>query len=361
MFRNIRFIGVLLRLKKASMVDFLLKNNLIPDHLIRKVIRKRLKNKLNTEAAAYSRLGSEKDELTIKSALESPIALHTQLANEQHYEVTAGFFETVLGKNLKYSCGWWEETTVDLNQSEDDMLELVLERAEIEKAQNILDLGCGWGSFSLFAAQKYPQKKFVAVSNASGQRNYIEQKAKSLNISNLKVITADINEFQPDILFDCIVSIELFEHLRNYKLLFEKLNSWLNTEGRLFVHIFSHKKFTYFFDVVNRDDWMARHFFTGGMMPSKDYIFNFSKSFHKQSHWIINGLHYSKTLEAWLQRMDSSKQKIIPVFKSIYGKDYKKFIAYWRIFFMACSETFSMNKGTEWHVNHYLFKKGTRK
>ncbi len=339
------------------MIDFLLKNNLIPDRIIRLAIRKRLKNKLRTEELAYQKLGSKKDALLIESALRSPIALHTELANDQHYEVAVGFFKKVLGENLKYSCGLWEQNTSNLNQSEMDMLELVDKRAQIDKAQNILDLGCGWGSFSLFAAKKYPQKTFVAVSNSAGQKDFIEQKAKSLNISNLKVYTADINEYHPDILFDCIVSIELFEHLRNYQLLFEKLNNWLHPEGQLFVHIFSHKKYTYFFDVINKNDWMARHFFTGGMMPSKDYIFNFSKSFNCQSHWIINGLHYSKSLEAWLKNMDSSLNEIIPVFKAAYGKDYKKFIAYWRIFFMACSETFSMQKGAEWHVNHYLFKK----
>jgi cyclopropane-fatty-acyl-phospholipid synthase len=237
------------------------------------------------------------------------------------------------------------------------MLELSIDRAQIEDAKNILDLGCGWGSFSLYAAKKYPEKHFTAVSNSHSQRAFIEKKVKSLKIENLKVITANINDFQPEKKYDRIVSVEMFEHMRNYKQLFYEIHRWLNPNGKLFVHIFTHHQYTYKFDVVDKSDWMAKYFFTGGMMPGNHFLLNFSQEFKTENHWIINGMHYSKTLEAWLTKMDKNKDLVKTVLKSTYGNEYKKFMAYWRIFFMACSETFAMKGGHEWQVSHYLFSK----
>lgn len=339
-----------------SLIDNLLAFKLLPDTFIRQHIRARLKAKLKFEEKEYQKLGDQKNENLVQELINSPIAIHTKDANEQHYEVPAPFYQIVLGDFLKYSCGSWENAN-NLNESEIEMLDLYLERAQIIHAQDILDLGCGWGSFSLYAAKKYPEKNFTAVSNSNSQKAFILNKANSLRIDNLSVITADINDFDPGKKFDRIVSIEMFEHMRNYKELFERIHEWLKPKGKLFVHIFSHKKYTYKFDVVDQSDWMAKYFFTGGMMPANDFLFHFSKSFKTEAHWEINGKHYSKTLESWLKKMDQNLKLIKPIFKSTYGKEYKKFIAYWRIFFIACSETFAMNKGNEWQVSHYLFSK----
>jgi cyclopropane-fatty-acyl-phospholipid synthase len=258
---------------------------------------------------------------------------------------------------LKYSCGYWPEKSTSLAQSEEKMLELTLERAGIDNGQKVLDLGCGWGSFTLFAADKYPDAQFTAVSNSASQRRFIEKRATELKLKNIKVITADINDFHPVEKYDRVVSVEMFEHVRNYQLLFSRINQWLRPEGKLFVHIFNHHKHAYKFEVRNERDWMARHFFTGGMMPSNHLLFYFSGGFSISGHWIVNGIHYSKTLEAWLKNMDSNKPEIMVIFNKTYGDMATQFRAYWRIFFMACAETFKMNRGNEWQVGHYLFKK----
>jgi len=340
----------------SKLIDELLARNWIPDSLIRKNIRKRLQNKLKYEESAYKKLHSQKDKKLIEELLDSPIAINTQDANKQHYEIPAAFFQLVLGDWLKYSCGYWEDGS-NLQESEIKMLDLYLSRARIREAQEILDLGCGWGSFSLYAASHFPNKKFTAVSNSNSQKKFIIEKAKSLNIKNLKVITADINTFHPTEKYDRVISIEMFEHMRNYQELFNRIHQWLRSDGILFVHIFTHRKYTYKFDVVDDNDWMAKYFFTGGMMPGENFLFHFSKAFQTKNKWEINGQHYSKTLEAWLKKMDDKIDVIKPIFKKCYGKEYRKFIAYWRIFFMACSETFAMKEGSEWQVHHYLFTK----
>lgn len=337
-------------------IDKLLIRKWIPDSLIRKNIRKRLKNKLQYEEVLFNKLHSQKDKKLIQELIESPIAINTQNANEQHYEVPAEFFQLVLGDWLKYSCGYWENES-NLDESEIRMLDLYLARAKIIDAEDILDLGCGWGSFSLYAASRFPGKNFTAVSNSNSQKKFIIEKAKILNIKNLKVITTDINSFHPTNKYDRVISIEMFEHMRNYQELFNRIHQWLRPDGKLFVHIFTHRKYTYKFDVVDDSDWMAKYFFTGGMMPGKNFLFHFSKGFSTEKQWEINGMHYSKTLEAWLNQMDDKIDLIIPIFKESYGKEYPKFVAYWRIFFMACSETFAMNEGHEWQVHHYLFNK----
>jgi cyclopropane-fatty-acyl-phospholipid synthase len=237
------------------------------------------------------------------------------------------------------------------------MLELTIERSDLKQGSKILDLGCGWGSFSLYAAMKFPEKNFTAVSNSHSQRKFIEGRANDLGIKNLNVITSDINDFNPHQQFDRIVSVEMFEHVRNYDLLFNRIRSWLVKNGKLFVHIFNHKKYAYKFEAERKSDWMARHFFSGGMMPSDELLFKFSKGFRVEGHWNINGRHYSKTLEAWLDKMDKNKVPVVKIFMDTYGDEAKKFRVYWRIFFLACSETFRMKSGNEWQVSHYLFEK----
>lgn len=338
-------------------VDFLLEKNILPDAVIRPAIRSRLKNTIRRERQPNRELQNEHRTKLIEELKSSPIAINTTDANEQHYEVPAGFYEIVLGPWLKYSCGYWDDNITTLQSSEEKMLELTIERAEIKSGSEILDLGCGWGSFSLYAAQKFPEKHFTAVSNSHSQRKFIEGRAQELGIKNLNVVTSDINDYNPAQQFDRIVSVEMFEHVRNYDRLFKKIRSWLVKNGKLFVHIFNHKKYAYKFEAERKSDWMARHFFTGGMMPSDELLFSFSKGFKVDGHWNVNGKHYSKTLEAWLEKIDQNKVPVMEIFMDTYGEDAKKFWVYWRIFFMACSETFRMNGGNEWQVSHYLFEK----
>jgi cyclopropane-fatty-acyl-phospholipid synthase len=338
-------------------VDKLLEKDLKIDFLIRMGIRQLLKTRLKNEKKATAELQQHHLMELIDELKSSPIAINTQDANAQHYEVPAEFYEIVLGPNLKYSSGYWQSTDDSIKESELHMLELTIERADIQNGQTVLDLGCGWGSFSLFAAEMFPNSDFIAVSNSNSQRKFIENRASEKGLKNLKVYTADINEFHPTGKFDRIVSVEMFEHVRNYEMLFSRIHSWLKKEGKLFVHIFTHHSYAYKFEVETDKDWMAKYFFSGGMMPSDSLLFYFSEKFKIGGHWNVDGTHYSKTLEAWLERMDENKVQIMRLFKDVYGDEATKFWAYWRIFFMACSETFTMNNGREWGVSHYLFEK----
>jgi cyclopropane-fatty-acyl-phospholipid synthase len=337
--------------------DFILEKNLAPDLLIRASIRKRLRNTLKKQSQpGFKEADAAMDKLVMELK-QSPIAVSVAEANEQHYEVPAMFYQIVLGPFLKYSCGLWENELDTLESSEIKMLELTAERADIKNGNKILDLGCGWGSFSLFAAAKFPEKEFVAVSNSNSQREFIEKTANLRGIKNLKVITSDINDFDPGEKFDRVVSVEMFEHVRNYEKLFHNIHSWMEMGGRLFVHIFNHKQFAYKFEVKDSSDWMARHFFTGGMMPSDRLLLKFSEGFALNGHWNIIGTHYSKTLEAWLKNMDANKTEIMRLFRKTYNGHADKFWAYWRVFFMACSETFKIDNGAQWQVSHYVFLK----
>lgn len=338
-------------------VDQLLAKDLKLDFIIRMGIRQLLKTRLKTEKKANAELQQQHLMELIEELKSSPIAVNTQDANSQHYEVPAEFYEIVLGPKLKYSSGYWQTERDTLEQSELHMLTMTVERADIQSGQTVLDLGCGWGSFSLFAAEKFPEANFVAVSNSHSQKLFIENKAKQKGLKNLTVYTADINHFNPKERFDRIVSVEMFEHVRNYQLLFSRIHSWLKKEGKLFVHIFAHHTYAYKFEVETDKDWMAKYFFSGGMMPSDNLFFYFSENFKTAGHWKVDGTHYSRTLESWLSRMDGNKVEIMQLFKETYGSEAAKFWAYWRIFFMACSETFAMNAGREWGVSHYLFEK----
>lgn len=341
------------------MTDTLLRKNLVPDPLLRMAIRFLLKNRLKHENSGSEEAQQNKLRNLIEELRQSPVALNTLEANQQHYEVPARFFEIVLGKWLKYSCGLWPDAATSLDASEAHMLDLTIQRAGIANGHEVLDLGCGWGSFSLYAAGKFPQCRFTAVSNSSSQRSFILGRAKELGLANIEVVTADINDFEPDKTFHRVVSVEMFEHVRNYQMLFERIYQWLKPGGKLFVHIFNHHKYAYKFEVKSDRDWMARHFFTGGMMPSNHLLLYFAGRLNIEDHWVINGNHYSKTLEAWLQKMDAGKREIMPIFAKTYGNQAAQFWVYWRIFFIACSETFRMNGGNEWQVGHYLFRKSS--
>ena len=336
----------------------LLENNRIPDFLIRKVIRSLLKHRLREEKKATPDLQQAHLMELIKELKASPIAVNTADANEQHYEVPTAFYQYCLGPHLKYSSGYWNDGVADIETSERDMLEITCQRADLQPNQNVLELGCGWGSLSLFMSAKFPSSTFTVVSNSRTQKEYIDQTAQERGITNLTVITMDMNVFDVDDTFDRVVSVEMFEHMRNYELLMRKVASKLKPDGKLFVHIFTHKDFAYKFEVKDETDWMSKYFFTGGIMPSDDLLFYFNDDLKVIDHWHVSGMHYHKTSEAWLQRMDANKAAIMPLFEETYGKDQAlKWWVFWRIFFMSCAELWGFNNGEEWIVSHYLFAK----
>lgn len=336
----------------------LLEKNLVPDFLIRQGIRNLLKQRLKDETHPDLEVQQQHFMDLLKTFKSSAIAVETKAANEQHYEVPTQFYLHVLGKNLKYSSGYWKDGNTDFDQSEDDMLELTCQRAELKDGMDILELGCGWGSLTLFMAKKFPNANIFAVSNSATQRAHIEETARQRGLSNVKIITADINVFTTDVRFDRIVSVEMFEHMRNHAQLFEKISGFLKEGAKMFIHIFTHKELTYLFEVKDDTDWMSKYFFTGGMMPSDHYLLYFQEHFKIRNHWRVNGTHYSKTSEAWLSKMDQHKDIIMPLFEKTYGKDQAvKWWVYWRIFFMSCAELWGYDHGNEWFVSHYLFEK----
>jgi cyclopropane-fatty-acyl-phospholipid synthase len=336
----------------------LLENDKIPDFLLRIGIRKLLAQRLKDERKENAELQQQHLMNLIDELKQSPIAIETKAANEQHYEVPTEFYKYCLGKHLKYSSGYWRNGVTDIDTSERDMLEMTCSRAELANGQTVLELGCGWGSLSLFMAEKYPQSKFIVVSNSRTQKTYIDEQAKSRKIQNLEVRTIDINNFSIEEQFDRVVSVEMFEHMRNYQKLMKNVSDVLKPGGKLFVHIFTHKEFAYKFEVIDDTDWMSKYFFTGGIMPSDDLLLYFNEHLSIEKHWHVSGLHYSKTSEAWLQNMDRHKGEIIPLFEGTYGKEQAvKWWVYWRIFFMACAELWGYHKGEEWIVSHYLFSK----
>lgn len=336
----------------------LLEKNKIPDILIRKGIRRLLKQRLDQENKGNTETQQTHLMRLIEELKNSPIAVNTVDANEQHYEVPTKFYQYCLGKHLKYSSGYWKDGVTDIDTSEKDMLELTCRRAELQDGQNVLELGCGWGSLSLFMASSFPKSTFTVVSNSRTQKLHIDEQAINRGIKNLTVITADINLFNIDATFDRIVSVEMFEHMRNYQKLMHKASSFLKAEGKLFVHIFTHKEYAYKFEVIDESDWMSKYFFTGGIMPSDHLLLYFNEHMSIEQHWHVNGLHYSKTSEAWLENMDKHKNEIMPMFETTYGKEQAlKWWVYWRIFYMSCAELWRYNDGNEWMVSHYLFKK----
>lgn len=337
----------------------LLEKDLLPDFAIRSGIRKLLRERLKEEDKGNPETQQEHLMTLIEELKNSLIAINTGEANEQHYEVPAEFFAYVMGKYMKYSSGYWKHGVTDIDTSEKDMLEITCRRAELKDGQNVLELGCGWGSLSLFMAEKFPDSRITSVSNSHSQKAYIDAQAEKRGLRNLTIITADMNEFISADKFDRVVSVEMFEHMRNYKLLLEKIYNFLNPDGKLFVHIFTHKDYTYKFEVKDETDWMSKYFFTGGIMPGNYLLFYFNEHMRVEKHWLVSGTHYSKTSEAWLSNMDRHKANIIPIMKRVYGeKDAVKWWVYWRLFFMACAELWGFNNGREWMVSHYLFQKG---
>jgi len=336
----------------------LAEKKIVPDPLIRFGIRQLLKKRLQDELAFDPERASLRKNDCIDMLRNSPIAIETMAANEQHYEVPAAFYEKVLGKQLKYSGCLWDQDCLSLDDAERAMLDLYLKRAGLENEQEILELGCGWGSLTLHMAEKLPYARITAVSNSNSQRLHIEKTLQARGLSNVRVITCDVNELELEQQFDRIVSVEMFEHMRNYQSLFDKISQWLRRDGKLFVHIFCHRSVVYPFETEGEDNWMGRYFFTGGLMPSADTLLHFQQNLQIERQWLVNGKHYQQTAEAWLDNTDQHQADILSIFTDVYGAEQAKiWLQRWRLFFMACAELFGYKDGNEWLVGHYLFTK----
>jgi len=338
----------------------LLERGLLPDFLIRFGIRRLLKERLREERKGSLEAQQQHLMKLIARLRQSPIAINTGDANQQHYELPCGFFELVLGPHLKYSSGYYRSANDSLDDAEANMMKLTAERARLEDGDRILELGCGWGSLSLWMAEHYPHSQITVVSNSRTQKRFIDARAAALGFKNLEVITCDVNQltFPETTQFDRVVSVEMFEHMRNYETLMRKISGWLKPAGTLFVHIFTHNTYAYPFEVRDDSDFMAKYFFTGGIMPSDDLLLYFQKDLELREHWQVDGQHYSRTSEHWLQNMDRHRAAIEPIFAETYGADQvRRWWVYWRVFFMSCAELWGYAGGREWLVSHYLFTK----
>jgi len=341
------------------LIDTVLGWDILPDFIIRRGIRKLLRQRLkderaNTPEELRVRISQFAEELK-----KLPVAIETKAANEQHYEVPAAFYQLCLGPRLKYSSCFYTLGNESIKVAEETMLALTCTRAELKDGQKILELGCGWGSLTLWMAEKYPQAQITSVSNSASQREYILGQCKQRGFNNVTVITCDMNHFTISLdTFDRVVSVEMFEHMKNWQELFRRISTWLKPEGKLFFHVFTHRDCAYHFESKDGTDWMSRHFFTGGIMPSNNLPTHFQDNLKLETQWEVPGRHYGQTAEHWLQNTDQHREKVLSIFAETYGpQKARQWLAYWRIFFMACAELWNFEEGEQWMVCHYLMSK----
>jgi len=328
----------------------LVERGLVPDAVVRAGIRSFLRRRLRGEDEARTRA-------FVEEMGRSPVAVETGAANRQHYEVPPAFFLAVLGPRLKYSSCLYGDGAEDLAAAEEAMLALTAARAGLGDGQEILDLGCGWGSMSLYAAERFPGSRVLGVSNSAPQREFILARARERGLSNVEIVTADVNTFEPGRTFDRAVSVEMLEHVRNHGVLFGRIASWLRPGGRLFVHVFCHARHAYPFETDGEDDWMGRHFFTGGIMPSEDLLPGTDRDLVVEERWRVDGRHYARTSEDWLRNVDARRPAALAALAEVHGRDGAALaLRRWRIFFMACAELFAFHGGSEWFVAHYRFR-----
>ena len=347
-----------------SMLGLLLSNieqGRIPDGLVRLGIRQLLRRRLAEIDSGSCEEQQERFVAFREDANRQQVALVPEKANEQHYEWPAGFFEKVLGHRLKYSCCLWGDGIESLNEAEDAALQTTCERADLEDGQRILELGCGWGSLSLWMAKHYPNSSITSVSNSHGQRQFIENRARQQGLTNLQVVTADMNDFRTDEFFDRAVSVEMFEHMRNHPLLLQRIRDWLRPGGKLLVHIFCHRQHAYLFETEGEHNWMGRYFFSGGMMPSDHLLVHCQQDLQLSRQWRWSGHHYERTSNAWLENLDRHRDAIRrDLEEQFQPAEATVWINRWRMFFMACAELFGFHEGNEWYVSHYLFERSSR-
>lgn len=332
----------------------ILARDIVPAALIRPAVRARLRRHLEQVARAAGDDPHEALRRFADALRQQPIAIAAAVANQQHYEVPASFFECYLGPRLKYSSCYWPDGVADLEAAEDAMLALTCERAGIGDGAEVLDLGSGWGSLSLYIAEHYPRCRVLAVSNSRSQGDHIRREAERRGLDNVEHTVGNVAEFEPRRRFDRVVSVEMFEHVRNYELAFRRVRGWLAPDGELFVHVFSHVRYAYTFD---GDDWMSRLFFTGGTMPAHDLFLEFDDDLQVRERWHLDGTHYARTLEAWLRRLEAARDQVWPVLVETYGpSEARRMWVNWRLFFIVCAESFALDGGRQYGVSHYRFR-----
>lgn len=338
----------------------LAERGLVPDALLRAGIRRMCAARLQDEHAGDPDAAARRNAALIAELRASPVAIHTDAANRQHYELPPAFFTRCLGPRLKYSGCFYPTGKETLAQAEEAMLALYCERAKLADGQDILELGCGWGSLTLWMAQHYPNARITAVSNSAPQRAFIEAQCRDRGFANVRVITCDVNRLElPASNFDRCVSVEMFEHMRNYATLLGRIGGWLRPGGALFVHIFCHRTLLYPFETEGEGNWMGRHFFTGGLMPAADTLLWFQDSLRIDERWLVDGTHYERTANHWLANQDARHDEVMAILREAYGDAAKLWFQRWRMFWMACAELFGYDHGREWMVAHYRFTKET--